>query len=76
MDKDYFIKLLSIYCKEVHLNSLCCECMKVLEEFDNNTLDINVYYKILSYNSYIFKRFHFHTFNKLCKNRLEDLTKY
>jgi arsenate reductase-like glutaredoxin family protein len=76
MDKDYFIKLLSIYCKEVHLNSLCDECKKVLEEFENNTLDINVYYKILSYNSYIFKRFHFHTFNKLCKKRLEDLTKY
>ena len=76
MEKDYFIKLLMIYCKEVHLESLCNVCQKTLEEFDNNTIDKNVYYKIVSYNSYIFKRFHFHTYNRLSKNRLEDLTNY
>lgn len=76
MEKDYFKKLLMIYCKDVHLGNLCNECKKVLEEFDNNTLDLNIYYKIIAYNSYIFKRFHFHTFNRLTKNKIEDLTKY
>ena len=67
MEKNYFKKLLMIYCKEVHLGTFCNECLKTLEEYDNNTLDINKYYKILAYNSYIFKKFHFYTFNRLNK---------
>ena len=76
MEKDYFLRLLKIYCKEHHNSLLCPLCKKVLEDYNNNTLDLNTYYMIIANHSYIYKKFHFHTFIRLTKNRLEDLTKY
>lgn len=54
---------------------MCPLCIKKLEDFDNNKLDKYIYYKLIAYNGYFFKRFHFNTFNRLSKRRFDDLTK-
>ena len=75
MERAYFINLLKAYCRKEHLNTMCPLCIKKLEDFDNNKLDKYIYYKLIAYNGYFFKRFHFHTFNRLSKRRFDDLTK-
>ena len=73
MEKKYFTKLLKAYCNKLHLKYLCDDCKKVLIKFENNTLSKDEYNKIIAYSSYFFKRFHYHTFNRLSKALCDDL---
>ena len=52
MDKKYFLNLLYSYCKNKYLEGV---------------IDQNTYYLILSFNSSIFRRFHYYTFEHLNK---------
>lgn len=75
MNKNYFLRLLRIYCKDVHKENICFECKKLLEKYNTSTIDDTDYYKIVSYSGWIYKRFHFYTFNRISKLKYDDLTK-
>lgn len=75
MNKNYFLRLLRVYCKEVHNCNLCDECKNLERLYNNSLIDANDYYKIIAYSSSIFKRFHFYTFNRISNLRRDDLTK-
>lgn len=75
MSKNYFLRLLKVYCKDVHNMSICDECSLLLEKYNDSTIDSSDYYKIISYSGWIYKRFHFYTFNRISKLKYDDLTK-
>lgn len=75
MNKNYFLRLLKVYCKEVHNSNICDECKNLEKQYNDSLIDINDYYKIIAYSSSIFKRFHFYTFNRISSLKYDDLTK-
>lgn len=75
MNKNYFLRLLRVYCKDVHKECICDECKKFLEKYNDLTIDKSDYYKIIAYSGWIYKRFHFYTFNRISNLKCDDLTK-
>lgn len=67
MDKKYFLNLLYNYCKNKHNSKLCKSCELIKTKYLEGVLDQNTYYLILSFNSSIFRRFHYYTFEHLNK---------
>lgn len=67
MDKKYFLNLLYKYCKNKHNSKLCKSCEVIKNKYLEGVIDQNTYYLILSFNSSIFRRFHYYIFEHLNK---------
>lgn len=83
MNKFDFKKMIKLYCKKNHYsNNVCLACINLYNKVINNDLnkiDRLMYYKIISSQSNLFKRFHYYTFEREifeeleCNNKFENL---
>lgn len=75
MDNINFKKILTKYCMEEHYSkSLCLACINLYHKVINNNLnkiDRLLYYKIISSQSIIFKKFHYYSFERKIIDELE-----